>query len=682
MADILPPDILPSPFHAGELAIQRELGVAERMDAFARKVVRDHMPDQHRAFFAQLPFLVAASVDRQGYPAVTLLAGNPGFAHSPDARLLRIERMPDPSDPVREGWRPGEPVGLLGIELHTRRRNRLNGTLVRDDDGGFGVAVGQSFGNCPQYIHARNMAFVGDPAQAWHGEVESGQALDASARRTILGADTFFVGSHVDHGERGVRSVDASHRGGKPGFVMVRGNRLSIPDFAGNHHFNTLGNFVLNPRAGLVFVDFASGDMLHLCGDVVLDFDADEARTFEGAERLWHLDVRRWVRRRGAFPLRGDPGEASPNSLMTGSWEQSDARRQADRMRGHWREFRIAGIDEESATVKSFWLEPVDGAGPWLHQPGQHLPLRFEIPGREGFTERTYTLSVAPSDGRYRISVRKQGAASSYMHGQWRIGEIIQARAPAGGFVVDAREPRPLALVSAGIGITPMIAKLRHVVHEGLRTRKMRRTWFVHGARSVDERAFAGEVRDLAEAANGAVSVLQVLSDPGDGIEGVHCHAAGRIDLALLEATIPLADCDFHLCGPPGFMQSIHAQLRAAGVADHRIRAESFGPAAIRRDVGPVAPPAATEPVDVLFSRSRRRAQWTPRAGSLLQLAEASGLSPPYSCRAGNCGSCRHRLAQGAATHLGEPLAPLDDTELLLCLAVPRQGSGPLVIEA
>lgn len=334
MADILPPDILPTPFHAGELAIQRELGVAERMDAFARKVVRDHMPDQHRAFFAQLPFLVAASVDRQGYPAITLLAGNPGFAHSPDARLLRIERMPDPSDPVREGWRPGEPVGLLGIELHTRRRNRLNGTLVRDDDGRFGVAVGQSFGNCPQYIHARTMAFAGDPAQAWHGEIESGQALDASARRTILGADTFFVGSHVDHGERGVRSVDASHRGGKPGFVMVRGNRLSIPDFAGNHHFNTLGNFVLNPRAGLVFVDFASGDMLHLCGDVVLDFDADEARAFEGAERLWHLDVRRWIRRRGAFPLRGDPGEASPNSLMTGSWEQSDARRKADTMRG------------------------------------------------------------------------------------------------------------------------------------------------------------------------------------------------------------------------------------------------------------------------------------------------------------------------------------------------------------
>ena len=318
----------PSPFHAGELAIQRQLGVAERMDAIARKVVRDHMPDQHRTFFAQLPFLVAASVDRHGDPAITLLAGMPGFAHSPDPTFLQVDRRPDPPDPVAEGWVAGEPVGLLGIELHTRRRNRMNGTLVRNESGALGVAVGQSFGNCPQYIHARDMAFVRDPAQAWQGDVESGQALDDAARKMIAAADVFFVGSHADQGERGTRAVDASHRGGKPGFVRVRGNRLSIPDFAGNRHFNTLGNFVLNPKAGLVFVDFASGDLLHLAGDVVLDFDADEVRNFLGAERLWHVDVRSWTRRKGAFPLRGRDGEASPNALMTGSWEASDARRE------------------------------------------------------------------------------------------------------------------------------------------------------------------------------------------------------------------------------------------------------------------------------------------------------------------------------------------------------------------
>src|SRR3546814_1200539 len=109
---------------------------------------------------------------------LTLLAGTPGFAHSPDAKFLQIDRMPDPRDPVAEGWVPGEPVGLLGIELHTRRRNRLNGTLVRRDSGAVGVAVDQSYGNCPQYIHARHLELVRDPEQAWQGDIQSGQGLE------------------------------------------------------------------------------------------------------------------------------------------------------------------------------------------------------------------------------------------------------------------------------------------------------------------------------------------------------------------------------------------------------------------------------------------------------------------------------------------------------------------------
>lgn len=673
----------PSPFHAGELAIQRQLGVAERLDAIGRRVVRDHMPDQHRSFFAQLPFLVAASVDRQGYPAITLLAGRPGFVHSPDAKLLQIDRAPDPSDPVAEGWIAGEPIGLLGIELHTRRRNRMNGTLVPGESGNLGVVVGQSFGNCPQYIHARSMEFVRDPVQASHGEVERGRELDDAARRMIAAADVFFVASHVERGERGGRSVDASHRGGKAGFVRVRGNRLTVPDFAGNLHFNTLGNFLLNPKAGLVFVDFATGDLLHLSGDVVLDLDAEDARSFQGAERLWHVDVRRWIRRRAAFPLRGSDGEASPNALMTGSWEESDARRKAARLREEWRDFRIAAIVDESDSVKSFWLEPADASGLWLHQAGQYLPVRLRLPGQARDTLRVYTLSLAPSDGGYRISVRKQGVFSTHLHEHCRVGDILQARAPGGGFVVDASEQRPLVLISAGIGITPMMAMLRHVVYEGLRTRRVRRTWFVHGSRSVAGRAFSRELDRLAEAANGAVRIVQVLSDPGDGaVEGVDYHAQGHVDLALLEAVLPFGDFDFHLCGPPGFMQSLYAQLRSVNVPDARIHAEAFGPAGLRRDDELDLPAPASGPVDVLFARAGMRAQWTPEAGSLLDLAEAHGLAPPYSCRAGTCGSCRHVLTQGSVTYPRTPVAARGDNELLLCQALPMHESGPLIIEA
>ena len=109
----------------------------------------------------------------------------------------------------------------------------------------------------------------------------------------------------------------------------MQGDRLSIPDFAGNLHFNTLGNFVLNPRAGLVFVDFSSGDILQVSGRVVLDFEAEDVRFFQGAERLWHLDVERWVLRRGALSLRGDIGEMSPNSALTGSWDDTASRSRA-----------------------------------------------------------------------------------------------------------------------------------------------------------------------------------------------------------------------------------------------------------------------------------------------------------------------------------------------------------------
>ena len=672
-----------SPFHAGELAIQRQLGVAERMDGFARKVVRGYLTSQHRDFFSQLPFLVAASVDELGYPAVTLLPGKPGFMFSPDPACLQINRAPDRSAPIAQGWRPGQPVGLLGIELHSRRRNRLNGILDTTRDGMQVVRVGQSYGNCPQYIQARGLEFVDDPSKPWTGTVESGSVLDSEAGAMIASADTFFVGSYADIGELGTRSVDASHRGGKPGFVRVIGDRLSIPDFAGNLHFNTLGNFLVNPRAGLVFVDFDTGDMLHVSGDVVLDFDAAEVKTFQGAERLWHVDVRRWVRRRGALPLRSDTGEASPNSLMTGSWQEAQARLEAARESEVWRDYRVAGIDVESSVVKSFWLEPADGSGLPLHQAGQHLPVRLRTTSDGDYLYRVYTLSVAPSDGVYRISVRKQGTFSSHLHDAVRVGDRIQARAPSGEFVVDALERRPLVLLAGGIGITPLLAMLKHIVYEGVRKRRVRRTWLIHGNRTTAERAFSAEIDALAAASGGAVQVIHVLSEPEAAlVQGVDYQATGYVGLPLLKAILPFDDFDFYLCGPPAFMQSLYEQLRSLGVPNERIHAEAFGPAGVKRDTDPVLAATAKVPVPVLFAVSGKQARWTPESGSLLELGEAQGLSLPYACREGVCGSCKQKLAQGAVTYASLPSAPVGPGEVLLCQALPGEDSEPLIIEA
>lgn len=311
-----------SPWHAGEIAMQRSVGVAERMDEIGRRVVRDHLIEQHRQFYPLLPFAVFGTVDANGDAWATLRAGRPGFLDAPDERRLCVRLPRDAADPADAGMNDGDAIGMLGIELQTRRRNRLNGTIRRDRDDGFDIAVGQSYGNCPQYIQRRDFTFVRDPALASDAAPRASDRLDDDVRTTIAQADTFFVASYVDRDD-GARQVDVSHRGGRPGFVRVDADdTLTVPDFAGNRFFNTLGNLVANPRAGLVFVDFERGDLVQLTGDAQVVLDAPEIDMFRGAERLWRFRPRRVVQRRGALPLRFafEPEGWSPQSLATGEW--------------------------------------------------------------------------------------------------------------------------------------------------------------------------------------------------------------------------------------------------------------------------------------------------------------------------------------------------------------------------
>lgn len=218
-----------SPWHVGEKELQARIGVSERMDVLGRRVIRDHMPDQHRSFYQQLPFMVYGAVDAEGLPWASVLEGEPGFAHSPEPGLLQFSSLPAVDDPAQLG--AGAAIGLLGIELHTRRRNRINGHIGAMTASGFSVTVDQSYGNCPQYIQLRQFRSVPleDPATR---PAQHFNELDEAAKAMIAEADTFFVASYVD--VDGVRSVDVSHRGGQSGFVQVEGNRLTVPDFAGN----------------------------------------------------------------------------------------------------------------------------------------------------------------------------------------------------------------------------------------------------------------------------------------------------------------------------------------------------------------------------------------------------------------------------------------------------------------
>lgn len=309
-----------SPWHRGEQLLQERLGVAEQMQAVGQRVIRNYMPDQHRQFYAQLPFLLLGGVDAAGWPWAGILEGRPGFVQSPDARLLTIAAQPAQDDPLHACLHPGAPVGLLGIELPTRRRNRMNGDLQAVSDAGLTVAVTQSFGNCPKYIQQRDISVVA-PATSQSVPAEQRHHLDAAAQQLIRAADTFFVAScFPGDASQTAASVDVSHRGGKPGFVRVDGNRLTIPDFSGNRFFNTLGNLLLNPRAGLLFIDFANGDLLQLTGRTEILWQDDTLAAFAGCERAWHFTVEQMWRRRGALALRGQAAQLSPYLLQTGAW--------------------------------------------------------------------------------------------------------------------------------------------------------------------------------------------------------------------------------------------------------------------------------------------------------------------------------------------------------------------------
>jgi len=302
-------DQRPSPWHEGEKALHARIGLAEKLERAGRVSLRDMMPDQHRLFFAQLPFLVMGSVDEQGSPWASLLAGLPGFASSPDPRRLDIDLLPFPGDPLLAALKPGAQIGVLGIELPTRRRNRMNGRIIAVGESGFSIAVDLSFGNCPQYIHQRDyLAFkpVAMPA------VETFQGLADSARALIERADPFFIASFAP-GEGPSHGVDISHRGGPAGFLSVASDgTVTVPDYSGNRYFNTLGNLAVNPKAGLLFVYFTNGDVLQLTGRTEIVWDGAEVGALPGAERLWRFFPSRGQWLRAAMPLRFSDGEAWP----------------------------------------------------------------------------------------------------------------------------------------------------------------------------------------------------------------------------------------------------------------------------------------------------------------------------------------------------------------------------------
>ncbi len=299
------------PFHAGERDAQQRAGFQVN-----RAPIRDRLPEQHRTFFAAQPFLLIAGMAADGSPGATVLTAEPGFISSPDPQTLLIEALPDSRDPFAALMAEGAAVGMLGIDFVTRRRNRVNGRILSVSRTGFTVAVEQSFGNCAKYIQARSITASPAGGAVLRHDIEFFTGLDGEARDLVAAADTCFVASSSGPGAIANGGVDISHRGGLPGFIGIEGNRLRIPDFAGNRYFNTFGNFLLHPAVALLFIDFASGDLLHLTGTAAVDWEHAGPST---AGRSWTVDVRLAWRWRGALPYRWSPPEWAASTLASGT---------------------------------------------------------------------------------------------------------------------------------------------------------------------------------------------------------------------------------------------------------------------------------------------------------------------------------------------------------------------------
>ena len=458
---------------------------------------------------------------------------------------------------------------------------------------------------------------------------------------------------------------------------------LVFPDFAGNFHFNTLGNISLYPKAGLLFPDFGGGDLLYMTGDAEIVWQGEELEAFEGAERLIRVKLDEVVRVAGSLPLRWNFQGYAPDLARTGSWQAVTETIAANRDRDRWRRFTVARIEKESGTITSFYLTSEDGKAIASYKPGQYLPIRLDIPGEEGSANRTYTVSEAANGKFYRLSIKREdeGLVSRHFHDRMKPGSVLEAMAPRGKFTLAEDSVRPVVLLSGGVGITPMIAMLDHLLLEGARTSQARSIYFLHGTQDGGQHAFGRHVRTLAEDFE-ALDVHIRYSRPATGDrEGIDFDSAGHIDVGLLKSMLPLDDYDFYLCGPPPFMRALYEGLTTLGVGEGRIHYESFGPAMLLKPSEQarkrrVVERPAEGPIPVCFAKSGIETEWRPERGTLLELAEAEGLTPAFSCRGGLCGTCATKVKCGAVDYLDEPVAPHDDDEVLICCSTPRCVQG------
>lgn len=299
-----------NPFHEGELLVQQRAGVLEEgrrnSQMISASIAQGSLP-----FISQQSIAILGSLDRELNVWASVLVGQPGFMTAVDEQTVEFDltqSAKNSEDPFWANIEDQSKVGMLLIDLATRRRLRINGRITRSVPEQLRLDVDAAYPNCPKYIQRRNITISGSKRSS---TPRSGRSLEDDQLSLIRNADTFFVAS-----AHPVRGVDASHRGGNPGFIRVLDNhKIRIPDYVGNSMFNTLGNFAENPRAGLLFFDIEGSRTLQLVGRPEIQWELDDPLHATGnTKRYWDLEIDRWLETDLPYRLEWEFLDYSPHN--------------------------------------------------------------------------------------------------------------------------------------------------------------------------------------------------------------------------------------------------------------------------------------------------------------------------------------------------------------------------------
>lgn len=356
------------------------------------------------------------------------------------------------------------------------------------------------------------------------------------------------------------------------------------------------------------------------------------------------------------------------------------------------RKFRVVKrrVENLAKDVCSFYLEPHDGGALPPFLPGQFLTFELNVPDHPVPVVRCYSLSDSPLvRDRYRVSIKRippppkagpdvpPGLSSSYFHNSLKEGDIVDVRAPAGGFHLDTASERPAVFIAGGIGLTPVLSMFKWLAD----TDSRRTAWFFLAVRNSNDIALSNEIRDVADKNRQQFRTVTLYSEPTDQcVQGRDYDYKGFLSVDVLKQYLKTSNYEFYICGPPPMMEAVVKSLLAWGVPEADIHFEAFGPGSVKKVQKPEADGEAAGPgFKVELTRSRKSLVWTKESGTLLELADANGIRINSGCRAGNCGTCVTAVKHGSVSYLVKPASNPAPGSALLCIAHP---TGDIVLDA